>query len=131
MKLRVLQKALVSTLRHMWRCMNAIACLKMIGLFYLQVPIPLVGGNFEIYSVQVTGKCTFEKTDMIWSLVPPCRTTPHKFTQTFKVGGMGGGGAGQGSILLITYYLVLNTRGVLIIEVGEKFSENLIRRAFY
>ena len=52
----------------------------------LQVSIPPVGESFQIYSVQITGKCIYETTpqppptlNIIWSLVLSFRNPPHKF----------------------------------------------------
>ena len=46
---------------------------------------PSLGGKVQIDSVQVTGKCIYEipPFDMIWSLVPRCRTISIKLPKKF------------------------------------------------
>ena len=46
---------------------------------------PRLGGKVQIDSVQVTGKCIYEipPFDMIWSLVPRCRTISIKLPKKF------------------------------------------------
>ena len=48
------------------------------GLFS-SVSLTMAGENFQIYSVQITGKCICE-TFLHQS---PCKTTPHKFVEKF------------------------------------------------